>query len=154
MSRRAEVIALAAALLLAAGFALSFVAGLLPDREPRSAALPEPIEHRAAELPAAAEGAVRVEVLNAAGRGGLARLAMDRLREAGFDVVYFGTSGRDVDSSIVLDRSGRRNAANAVAQRLGIQRVRTQRDSSLLLDVTVILGVDYAAQRSVVDTIR
>jgi hypothetical protein len=143
VSPRTETWALAATLLLAGAFALSFLAGVLSDRnEPVAAAAPQR-EIVAAELPAAAEGAVRVEVLNAAGQSGLARSATDRLRAAGFDVVYFGTANRNVDSSIVLDRSGRMSSARAVAERLGISRTRAQRDSSLLLDVTVILGRDW-----------
>ncbi|HEX6937834.1 MAG TPA: LytR C-terminal domain-containing protein [Longimicrobiales bacterium] len=99
----------------------------------------------AAGVPVATDDArVRVEVLNAAGRSGLAREATRRLRDRGFDVVYFGNAeafGRD--SSIVLDRVGKPDVAEGVAAALGIRRVASEPDSSLLLEVTVLLGLDW-----------
>ena len=41
---------------------------------------------------AAGLGRVRVEILNAGGKEGMARLATDLLRDSGFDVVYFGNA--------------------------------------------------------------
>lgn len=87
---------------------------------------------------------IRVEVLNGAGRAGLARTAMERLRARGFDVVYFGnasTFGRD--SSVVVARTGRLDDAAEVAGALGIQKVRSEPDTTLLLEVTVVLGSDW-----------
>lgn len=86
----------------------------------------------------------RVEVLNGAGKAGLARSATQRLRGEGFDVVFFGNAGRfDHARSVVLDRSGDREAALAVAATLGIDSVEAVPDASLLLDVSVILGSDW-----------
>lgn len=101
----------------------------------------------AAEEPqsaAAAEERVRVEVLNAAGLPGLARAATERLRAAGLDVVYYGNApsfGRD--TSLVLDRSGRPDAARDVAEAAGIETVLERPDTTLYLDVTVIIGRDW-----------
>lgn len=87
---------------------------------------------------------VRVEVLNAAGRAGLAREATRRLRSRGFDVVYFGNAGEfGRDSSIVLDRVGDLRTARSVAGALGIRNVASAPDSSLLLEVSVVLGMDW-----------
>lgn len=87
---------------------------------------------------------VRVEVLNAAGRAGLAREATRRLRARGFDVVYFGNAGEfGRDSSVVLDRVGDLRTARSVAGALGIRSVASEPDSSRLLDVTVVLGLDW-----------
>lgn len=87
---------------------------------------------------------VRVEVLNGAGTSGLARDATHRLRGLGFDVVYFGNAMRfDRGRSVVLDRTGSVDRAWAVAASLGIDSVATARDTTLLLDVTVILGEDW-----------
>jgi hypothetical protein len=87
---------------------------------------------------------VRVEVLNAAGRAGLAREATRRLRARGFDVVYFGNAEEfGQDSSVVLDRVGDLRTARSVAGALGIRSVASEPDSSRLLDVTVILGLDW-----------
>ncbi len=87
---------------------------------------------------------VRVEVLNAGGVAGLARDATEYLRDSGFDVVDFGNAADfDADSSIVLDRVGQFENARAVADVLGINNVRSQPDSNLYLDVSVLLGSDW-----------
>jgi hypothetical protein len=91
-----------------------------------------------------AHATIRVEVLNGAGVGGLARMATSQLRDHGFDVVFFGNAGRfDHPRSLVLDRTGEPAAARAVAAALAIDSVATDVDASLLLDVTVILGADW-----------
>jgi hypothetical protein len=87
---------------------------------------------------------VRVEVLNGGGRSGAAREATEQLRDRGFDVVYFGNAadfGRD--SSVVLDRIGAMEPARAVADALGIRNVRSEPDSNLYLDVSVVLGAEW-----------
>ena len=90
---------------------------------------------------AAGLGRVRVEVLNAGGREGMARLATDHLRDRGFDVVYFGNAEAfGQDSTVVLDRAARPQAAAAVGRALGTPWVESQPDTNLYLDVTVLLG--------------
>jgi hypothetical protein len=87
---------------------------------------------------------VRVEVLNGAGVSGLARDATYRLRGDGFDVVFFGNADHfGHDRSVVVDRVGRGDRARAVAAALGIDSVVTAVDSSLMLEVTVVLGSDW-----------
>lgn len=87
---------------------------------------------------------VRVEVLNGGGHGGAAREATEALRAVGFDVVFFGNAGTfDRDSSVVLDRVGRLEPARDVADALGIRHVRSEPDSNLYLDVTVVLGKEW-----------
>ena len=102
-----------------------------PAEEPPSPTIP-PMER------------IRVEVLNAGGEPGMARVATEQLRDLGFDVVYFGnaeTFGRD--STVVLDRSGRLPAARAVAEALGSRSVLSEPDTNLYLDVTVLLGKEW-----------
>jgi len=91
----------------------------------------------------AAAGAPRVEVLNGAGKAGLARDATERLRSAGFDVVYFGNAPEPRGLSMVLDRGGRGQAARRAAAALGIADVRQQPDAARYVDVTVVLGKDW-----------
>lgn len=99
--------------------------------------LPEGVRPRAA-------GRVRVEVLNGGGYAGAAREATETLRELGFDVVFFGNAGDfDRDSSVVLDRMGAVDPARDVADALGIRNVRSEPDSNLFLDVSVVLGRDW-----------
>ena len=82
----------------------------------------------AASLPIPGENGphVRVEVLNASGKPGLAKIATRLLRQAGIDVVAFG------------------NAADRVRAALGVGRVTVQLDSTRLLDASVFLGADFA----------
>ncbi len=104
--------------------------------EDTHAALPEE------ELPSAQGERIRVEVLNGGGRAGMARLATEELRDRGFDVVYFG-NGSPVEASEVVDRVGRLDLARDVARGLGVERVRSEADSSRFVDVTVHLGPDW-----------
>lgn len=90
---------------------------------------------------------VRVEVLNAGGRPNMARRAVDILRSRGFDVVYFGNAESfGQESSRVVDRVGRVDAARAVADALEIDVVESETDRDLYLDVTVRLGLDWDPQ--------
>lgn len=87
---------------------------------------------------------IRVEVLNAGGRNGMARRATDLLRRRGFDVVYFGNAESfGQERSRVLDRIGRLDAARRVSDALGIADVERRLDRNLYLDVTVRLGSDW-----------
>ncbi|HUH14051.1 MAG TPA: LytR C-terminal domain-containing protein [Longimicrobiales bacterium] len=147
---RVEVGLLFLALLGVAAFIGSFVAGL-DWSAPTAVRAGTPVEPAAnVPLPAApeAEGAarLRVEVLNGAGRAGIAREATDRLRDAGLDVVFFGNAPRfDHATSVVLARTGEVAAARRVADLLGIAAVREEADADLYLDVTVVLGADWVA---------
>ncbi|NOT09597.1 MAG: LytR C-terminal domain-containing protein [Gemmatimonadales bacterium] len=88
-------------------------------------------------------GRVVVEVLNASGRRGLARVATRTLRASGFDVVYFGTSGDSLATTEVVVRRGDSAAAIRVIRALGTGRVRMAIDTLLRLDLSVRLGRDY-----------
>ena len=85
---------------------------------------------------------VRVQVVNASSVRGLARRATALLRDRGFDVVEAGTgtAAEQLDSTLVLDRSGHPDWAARVAAALGGARVQARPDSSRYLDVTVFLG--------------
>jgi hypothetical protein len=114
---------------------------------------PEPAARGTAEGPRAPtpkirapEGVrIRVEVLNATARTGLARRAMMHLRDAGFDVVRTGNAGARSDSTVVIDRSGHPEWARLVARAVGGARVESRPDPSGYLDVTVLLGATYRA---------
>jgi hypothetical protein len=83
---------------------------------------------------------VRVQVLNATTTRGLARRAMLHLRDRGFDVVELGTASEQLDSTLVLDRSGHAEWAKRVADAMGTGRVEARPDTSRYLDVTVLVG--------------
>jgi hypothetical protein len=88
---------------------------------------------------------IRVEVLNATDTRGLARRAMQAMRDAGFDVVYFGTSKERTDSSVVLDRSGHPEWAVLAAKALQGARVESKPDTSRYLDLTIFVGSRWVA---------
>ncbi len=83
---------------------------------------------------------IRIEVLNASDTRGLARRAMFVLRDAGFDVVYFGNTSERGESTVVLDRSGHPDWAALAVKAIGGGRVDTRPDSARYLDLTVLIG--------------
>lgn len=88
--------------------------------------------------------AITVEVLNANGRAGDARIATRLLRQAGIDVVYFGNAGENaLDSTRIIVRRGAEKVGARVRAALGQGRVEVQLDSTKLLDVSVLLGLDF-----------
>lgn len=98
-----------------------------------------------ATSPAPQPERIRVEVLNAAGVSGLARRVTERLRDAGFDVVFYGNAGADTrrDSTTILDRGGDPAAVAAVADELGVTRVESAVDTTLYLEATVVIAEDW-----------
>ena len=92
---------------------------------------------------------VRVEILNAGGVRGMAATARDELRDLGFDVVYYGNASTfDLEGSEVIHRAGEENHARWVADALGIPNLRSDPDSTLLLDVTVRLGSSWESRET------
>ena len=105
------------------------------DRAPEGGALMTPGEER-----------VTIDVRNAGGVDGMARMATDHLRTAGFDVVSLGNAGTfGHDTTVVIDRVGDPERAGAVARAMGVTRVTSEPDSNLFVDVTVRLGSDWSA---------
>ncbi len=91
--------------------------------------------------------ALVVEVLNASGRPGNARVGTRVLRRAGIDVVYFGNAPAAlgvIDSTRIIVRRGAVSVGERVRRALGAGRVEVQPDSARLLDASVLLGVDFA----------
>lgn len=130
-----------AALFLALGLVGAFLVSALADHGDEA---PEETGFQTLEWGIEDPASVRVEVLNGAGVGGLARDATHHLRGDGFDVVFFGNAGRfDHARSVAIDRIGALDRARAVAAALGIDSVTTAIDSSLMLEVTVVLGRDW-----------
>jgi len=90
-----------------------------------------------------AEDRILVEVLNATGRQGLARLGTRQLRSEGLDVVFFGNADSVVDSTRVIARRGKRGDAERVRAALGLGHVLLEMDTLRRVDVSVVLGSDY-----------
>jgi hypothetical protein len=99
---------------------------------------------RGAAGPVVPQGAhVKVEVLNATDTKGLARRAMLVLRQAGFDVVFFGNSSERADTTRILDRSGHADWAALAAHAMGRALVEQRPDSSRFLDLTILVGRNW-----------
>ena len=96
--------------------------------------------------------AITVEVLNANGRAGDARVGTRLLRREGIDVVYFGNADEStLDTTRIIVRRGSARVGETVRAALGQGRVMIQLDSSKLLDVSVLLGADFSPPRSSLD---
>ena len=90
---------------------------------------------------------VTVEVLNASGRPGLARVGTRVLRREGIDVVGLGNapdSEGTLDTTRIVVRRGTVAAGTAIQKALGVGRVLVQPDSTRLLDASVFLGGDFS----------
>jgi LytR cell envelope-related transcriptional attenuator len=87
---------------------------------------------------------IRVQVLNATATRGLARRATGYLRDRGFDVVDMATAPQPRDSTLVIDHGGNPEWARLVARAFGGAAVEQGPDSSRYLDVTVLIGRDWA----------
>ena len=148
--KRLQTIGLFVLLLVVAALVGSLAAGLMGGRgggaDDGAAADPDRAPAPRSNVPRPTER-VRVEVLNASGVPGLARKGTEVLRDGGFDVVSYGNApGFAPDTSLVLDRVGRMELARSVADAVQIPRVYTRPDSNVYVDVTVVLGRDWAAE--------
>jgi hypothetical protein len=89
--------------------------------------------------------APQVQVLNGSGVPELAQRAAAALRARGLDVVQVGNAdSQNYAHTLVLQRRGHAGVARQVAGALGSGRVLQQLDATLQVDVTVVLGRDYA----------
>ena len=122
----------------------SLVWGILGGGEAAEGGMEMPVSAGTSPGPAVDER-IRVEVLNASDVSGLARRVTERLRRAGFDVVYYGNASGAVarDSTTLLQRNRNDAAVAAVAEELGVERIEQAPDTSLYLEVTVVLGSDW-----------
>jgi hypothetical protein len=86
---------------------------------------------------------IRVEVRNGSGIPGVAGDVTAYLRQAGFDVVDFGNADEfDRGKTVVIDRVGKPGPAREVAAALQGVPIQSGIDTTLYLDVTVIVGGD------------
>lgn len=89
---------------------------------------------------------VQIEVLNGCGVAGAANRMTNRLRRFGFDVVETGNFDHfDVKRTLVISRNGDMEAANRVADMLGLTGERVLREESpdYYLDMTILIGADF-----------
>jgi LytR cell envelope-related transcriptional attenuator len=90
---------------------------------------------------------VTVEVLNASGTPGLAKVGTRLLRRAGIDVLTYGNAPETVgtlDSTRIVVRRGTEQVGRRVRRALGLGQIVVQLDTARLLDASVLLGADFA----------
>ena len=88
---------------------------------------------------------VKVEVFNATDTRGLARTAAAVLRDAGFDVVFFGNTAERHDSTVVRDRSNHPDWTSLAARTMAPASTEVRPDSGRLVDLTVLVGKSWRA---------
>ncbi len=109
-------------------------------------AVPRIEAERADDADALISQVIQVQVLNGAGRAGLANRFTSALRRNGFDVVESGNfESFDVPHTYVIDRRGHSENARRVARALNLPEDRIVREVSegFFLDATVVIGLDY-----------
>ncbi len=87
----------------------------------------------------------RVEVINGCGVNNLAYKVSLHLREKGFDVVEISNArNKDVERTVIIERvnKGMKNA-KLLGKLINCSNTTTVIDSSLFLEVTLLLGKDY-----------
>jgi len=89
---------------------------------------------------------LQIDVQNGSGVQGIAGKVTEYLRSSGFDVVEMGNfAASDINTSMVIDRTGNMKNAKRVASSLGIAEkyVIQQVNKNYFLDATVVIGKDY-----------
>ena len=89
---------------------------------------------------------IQVEVLNGCGVAGIGDGFTDILRAKGIDVVKTGNyRSFDIDNTFLIDRMGKIETANRVADSLNLDKrfIITEKNKSYFLDLTIVIGKDY-----------
>jgi anionic cell wall polymer biosynthesis LytR-Cps2A-Psr (LCP) family protein len=89
---------------------------------------------------------VSLEILNGTTVAGLARRAANVFQSFGYDVVSIANADNtEYQKTVVLDRKGKIEAAERVAELIRCQRVysRLEEEGDFTVDVTIILGTDF-----------
>lgn len=89
---------------------------------------------------------IQVEVLNGCGVTGIGDGLTDVLRAKGIDVVKTGNyRSFEVDNTFIIDRMGKIETAERVADSLILNKrfIITEKNKSLFLDLTIVIGKDY-----------
>lgn len=116
------------------GFVVAAVLVMFSNRAPESEVLVDNKLHT-----------IQLDVLNATAESKLAQRMTDFLRSRGFDVVEIGNYAGDLQKTLVIDRTGNREAAVRVARSIGVPETQVIQkiDKNLYLDVSVYIGDDF-----------
>jgi hypothetical protein len=88
---------------------------------------------------------IQLNVINASGKQGIAKKAMNYYRERGFDVVEISTSETLSRNSFVIDHLSDTISARNVALAIGLSdsSIKHAYDTTLYLRASVVIGTDY-----------
>lgn len=87
---------------------------------------------------------ITIEVLNATSRSGLASSVAEKLKEEGYNVTKIGNYKTTSNmATTIISRTDSNEYAKKVKSFLGIGTVKTEKEETSKVDVTVILGSDY-----------
>lgn len=87
---------------------------------------------------------VRVRVVNASNRAGIARRATLLLRDFGYDVVDFDTERRQLrDTTEIVVHTGHDDWGARVRRAMGVGATVARPESLRFVDVTVLIGRDW-----------
>jgi len=87
---------------------------------------------------------IRVEVINASGVPGLAKKVTFKLREDGFDVVYYSHQNDTIEKTVIVERSDSSlSHAKHLAKWLGVNEITLEWDCDKLSDCAIVVGKDF-----------
>lgn len=87
---------------------------------------------------------IKIEVLNGCGVDDLARDTSRFLRNKGFDVTFFGNAAERQERTVIVDKlSPDKKWGKMVGRALGVETISTNIDSTRLVHVVILLGMDY-----------
>jgi len=87
---------------------------------------------------------IKIEVLNGCGVDDLARDTSRYLRRKGFDVTYFGNAAEHQKKTVIVDKlAPDEKWGRMVGRALGIKSISTSVDSTRLVHIVILLGMDY-----------
>ncbi len=98
------------------------------------------------EEPKNVQQLIQVEVLNGCGVAGVGDNFTDVLRSKGIDVVKTGNyRSFDVDNTFIIDRTGKLETAEKVADSLHLNKrfIITEKNKNLFLDLSIVIGKDF-----------
>jgi len=86
---------------------------------------------------------ITAEVWNASNKSNMARELTEYLRRRNVDVVRYGNYGVYKKYSQVISRTGDLKPAREVASIIGCRNIKTELDSSRMVDVNIVIGSDF-----------
>ena len=102
--------------------------------------------HSEANKPKNVQQLIQVEVLNGCGVNGVGDKFTDVIRSKGIDVVKTGNyKSFDIDQTFIIDRVGKAETADKVADSLGLDKnkIINEINKQYFLDLTIVIGKDY-----------